>query len=155
MSVRSGGMILIAAVLLYACAPAPQVEAPATSASTPPAATAPPAVGSLPCAEVDRSQGLSVAYPVRSLYQSGAVLPGMEGLACLDALSAWLQGTAPGRWQVTVGAEAGTGFEPLVLAGKRQELLQRYFLRKGIDISGWTWQPEANGERQLQLTRLP
>lgn len=105
----------------------------------------------LPCAEVRQryvGDALKVVYTSPSIYRRGAVLPRMEGLACLDVLSDWLISGPRNTWKLSVGSETGTGFDSQALGKKRQELLQRYFLRKGIDTSGWKWQ---SGSRHHQL----
>jgi hypothetical protein len=110
----------------------------------------------LPCAEVRQryvGDALKVVYTSPSIYRRGAVLPKMEGLACLDVLADWLISRPRNTWKVSVGSEAGTGFDSQALGNKRQELLQRYFLRKGIDISGWKWQ-SGSRHHQLRLDEL-
>ncbi len=137
---------------LFACA-APQQ---AVETTEPPAAVVAPAVtiADLPCAEIRNAEALTITYTSESLYQSGAALPKMEGLACLEVLADWLQ-TVPDRaWQINVGGEEGYGFDPHKLAEKRQELLERFFQRKGIETSGWLWQTTPDQKRQLQFTDL-
>lgn len=110
----------------------------------------------LPCAEVRQryvGDALKVLYMSPSIFNNGAVLPKMEGLACLDVLSDWMISMPHINWKVSVGGEAGFGFESQVLGNKRQELLQRYFFRKGIDTSGWKWQ-SGSRHHQLRLDEL-
>ena len=110
----------------------------------------------LPCAEVRQryvGDALKVVYTSPSIYRRGAVLPKMEGLACLDVLADWLISRPRNTWKFSVGSEAGTGFDSQALGNKRQELLQKYFLRKGIDTSGWKWQ-SGSRHHQLRLDEL-
>ena len=110
----------------------------------------------LPCAEVRQryvGDALKVVYTSPSIYRRGAVLPKMEGLACLDVLADWLISRPRNKWKLSVGSETGTGFDSQALGDKRQELLQRYFLRKGIDTSGWKWQ-SGSRHHQLRLDEL-
>ena len=136
------GVTLLA---LCACAAQPQTSTPATSAK----------LANLPCAEMGReTETMTIRYPAETLYQNGAVLPKGTGLACLEALADGLSSVPLSRWQATVSAEGGYGFDPLQLAGKRQELLQRFFTRKGIEIKDWQWQTVADQGQQLQLVEL-
>jgi hypothetical protein len=137
---------------LFACAPPQQTVEPAEPS---PAVTTPTVrVTDLPCAEINNAETVTITYPSESLYKSGAALPKMEGLACLEVLADWLQ-TVPDRaWKINVGGEDGHGFDPQKLAEKRQELLQRFFQRKGIDTSEWQWQKVPAREIQLQFTGL-
>ena len=110
----------------------------------------------LPCAEVRQryvGDALKVVYTSPSIYRRGAVLPKMEGLACLDVLADWLISRPQNTWKLSVGSETGTGFDSQALGDKRQELLQRYFLRKGIDTSDWKWQ-SGSRHHQLRLDEL-
>jgi hypothetical protein len=110
----------------------------------------------LPCAEVRQryvGDALKMVYTSPSIYRRGAVLPRMEGLACLDVLADWLISRPRNTWKVSVGSEAGTEFDSQALGNKRQELLQKYFLRKGIDTSGWKWQ-SGSRHHQLRLDEL-
>lgn len=109
----------------------------------------------LDCAEIVQNDPLLLSYPAGSIYQSSAVLPKVEGMACLDKLSAWLMRIPQKRWQVVVKGEPDTAFEPQALANKRLELLQRFFLRKGLETSGWEWLATIGQDGQLQLTGLP
>ncbi|MDH3453499.1 MAG: hypothetical protein OEL80_00010 [Desulfuromonadales bacterium] len=111
-------------------------------------------VTDLPCAQVSSTDLVTLRYPGENLYRGGAALPKQEGLACLEVLSDWLKNVPQDRWQVTVSGEAGHGFEPLALAGKRQELLQRFFTRKGVAINNWEWLTVAGAGEQLQLLEL-
>jgi hypothetical protein len=97
----------------------------------------------------------TVRYPVETIYRKGAVLPKEEGLTCLTALADWMKMTSQGRWRVTVAGEPGYGFDPLELAGKRQELLQRFFARKWLDLKDWEWQTVAGQREQLKFKSLP
>lgn len=113
-------------------------------------------VHDLPCAEVGQryiGDALKLVYKSPSIYNKGSVLPKMEGLICLDVLADWLISAPQTSWKVSVGSETGTGFEPQSLTNKRQELLMRYFLRKGIDTSGWKWQ-SGSRHHQLRLDEL-
>ena len=110
----------------------------------------------LPCAEVRQryvGDALKVVYTSPSIYHKGAVLPKMEGLVCLDVLVDWLISRPRNTWKFSVGSETGTGFDSQALGNKRQELLQKYFLRKGIDTSGWKWQ-SGSRHHQLRLDEL-
>lgn len=109
------------------------------------------AVPALPCAEVAKTNGVTIRYPGESIYSNGAALPREEGLACLDALTDWLKNEPQSRWQVTLAGEEGLGFDPQALAGKRQELLQRFFTRKGVELQTEEWQTTAEQGVQLQL----
>ena len=138
--------------ILCACAGQPGATTPDT---LPTVAKAPPLqVANLTCAEVTSSGFIEIRYPTETIYRSGAALPKEEGLACLEVLSGWLKSTPQRRWQVTVSGEAGHGFDPLALAGKRQELLQRFFARKGVDMQDWQWQVVAGQGEQLQMLEL-
>lgn len=138
---------------LCACA-APQ-GGPSSPGDMAAAVKAPPVeAGELPCAVTASGTALSIGYPAESIYQGGAVLPKEEGLACLDGLTGWLKSRPQSRWQVTVFGEDGHGFEPLALAGKRQEMLQRLLTRKGIALEGWEWQTAAGQGDQLRLVEL-
>lgn len=140
---------------LCACAAQPG-PAPATLPATTPVVARTPAIqpANLPCATVDKTDVVTISYPAEAIYRSGAVLPKEEGLACLEVLSGWLKGLPQSRWQVTLSGEDGHGFEPLALAGKRQELLERFFLRKDIEVKAWEWQTAAGQAEQLQLREL-
>ena len=108
----------------------------------------------LPCAEINATEGLQISYPGESLYRSGAAFPTREGLTCLNALAGWLK-TSPGTQLLfTVSGEEGHEFDALALAAKRQELLQRYFKRQGINVDGWQWTTEKAAAVQLQITAV-
>ena len=96
-----------------------------------------------------------VRYPVESIYRGGAVLPKQEGLVCLEELANWLKSVPQNRWKVTVSGEEGHGFDPLELAAKRQELLQRFFARKGLEQKEWEWQTVVGQGEQLELRAQP
>lgn len=147
-------LLIIVFLLFPIFAPVPQQGGPSgvAFASSPPAFSA----HELPCAEVGQryiGDALKVVYKSPSIYNKGAVLPKMEGLACLDVLADWLISAPQTTWKVSVGSETGTGFESQALTNKRQELLKRYFLRKGIDTSGWKWQ-SGSRHHQLRLNEL-
>lgn len=108
-------------------------------------------VPALPCAEVVRAEGITIRYQGETLYRGGSVLPREEGLVCLEALTDWLKSVPQSRWQVTSSGEADFGFDPLALAGKRQELLQRFFARRGVESQTDGWQAVAGQGPQLQL----
>lgn len=135
---------------LYACAASPEPPAAAGRVPSVPVsrATQPP------CAEAVSVEDGTLRYPAESLYRSAAVLPHEAGLACLQGLANWLKSAPRGRWQVTVSGEEGYGFEPLELAGKRQQLLQRFFDRQGIDWQDWQWQTSVGVDEQLRLFLL-
>jgi hypothetical protein len=141
---------------LCACAAQQTDSSPATTSSTASSKekTAPIEVTNLPCAVVDSTESVTIRYPAESLYRGGAVLPKEEGLACLEMLTDWLKKAPQSKWQVTVSGEEGLGFEPVALSGKRQELLQRFFTRKGIEIQNWEWQSVAGQDVQLQLVEV-
>lgn len=105
----------------------------------------------LPCASVSTEETLQINYPEESLYRSGAVLPKQEGLACLDVLSEWLK-SQKNRMQIMVSGEEGYGVDPLALAEKRQQLLQQFFERKGVETKNLQWQALSEQGIQLQLT---
>ncbi len=111
-------------------------------------------VEKLPCAEVGGTDAVMISYPAEIIYRNGAVLPKETGLACLGTLADWLNGTSQSRWQVTVAGEDGHGFDPLELAGKRQELLQRFFFRKGLELTDWQWQTVSGQSEQLQFLEI-
>ncbi len=154
MNLRRWVLIIISSGLLSIFAPGQQKGLPsgAAFASNLPAFSA----QDLPCAEVRQryvGDALKVVYKSPSIYRRGAVLPKREGLACLDVLADWLISRPRNTWKLSVGSETGTGFDSQALGDKRQELLQRYFLRKGIDTSGWTWQ-SGSRHHQLRLDEL-
>ena len=108
-------------------------------------------VPALSCAEVVRTEGVTISYGAEKIYRGGSVLPRQEGLVCLEALTDWLKRVPQSRWQVTSAGEAELGFDPQALAGKRQELLQRFFARQGIESQIDAWQAIAGQGPQLQL----
>jgi hypothetical protein len=108
-------------------------------------------VPELPCAEIVKIDGVEIRYGGEQIYRGGSVLPREEGLGCLEALTDWLKSVPKSRWQVTSAGEAGVGFDPQALAGKRQELLQRFFARQGIESQADEWQVIAEQGPQLQL----
>ncbi len=137
---------------LCACAEQPGSVTPATVS---PVVKAPSVlIANLPCAEVNSVVPVTINYPAEAIYRNGAALPKEEGLACLEVLSDWLKNVPRSRWQVTVSGEDGHGFDPLALAGKRQELLQRFFDRKGLELKDWQWQTALGAGEQLQLLEL-
>lgn len=73
---------------------------------------------------------------------------------CLEVLADWLKSVPQSRWQVTVTGEDGFGFDPLALAGKRQELLRRFLARKGVTADGWQWQTSGGVGDQLLLVEI-
>jgi hypothetical protein len=137
---------------LCACAGQPV----STTSGAIPAATKTPAVqvAKLPCAEVNSTESITISYPTEAIYRNGAVLPKEEGLACLEVLSDWLKSVPQSRWQVTVSGEDGHGFDPLALAGKRQELLQRFFARQGLELKDWQWQTALGAGEQFRMLEL-
>ena len=154
MNLRRWVLIIISSGLLSIFAPGHQKGLPsgAAFASNLPAFSA----HDLPCAEVRQryvGDALKVVYTSPSIYHKGAVLPKMEGLTCLDVLVDWLISRPRNTWKLSVGSETGTGFDSQALGNKRQELLQKYFLRKGIDTSGWKWQ-SGSRHHQLRLDEL-
>ena len=154
MNLRRWVLIIISCGLLSIFAPGQQKGLPSgvAFASNLPAFSA----QDLPCAEVRQryvGDALKVVYTSPSIYRRGAVLPKMEGLACLDVLADWLISRPRNTWKLSVGSETGTGFDSQALGDKRLELLQRYFLRKGIDTSGWKWQ-SGSRHHQLRLDEL-
>jgi hypothetical protein len=138
-------------LLLSACA----AQQPGT---TSPGSTAPKAkpsavkVTDLPCAETSKAEALQVNYPAESLYRSGAALPTQNGLVCLQALSGWLKTVSDTPLLLSVSGEEGHEFAAKALATKRQELLQRYFERQGIDSEAWQWSTEKDSGFQLQIS---
>jgi hypothetical protein len=54
-----------------------------------------------------------------------------------------------------VAGEEGQGFDPLALAGKRQELLQRFFIRRGLEQKDWEWQTVVGQGEQLEFRAAP
>jgi hypothetical protein len=97
----------------------------------------------------------TVRFSAETIYRSGAVLPKEAGLTCLADLADWMKRTSQSRWRVTVAGEAGHGFDSLGLAGKRQELLQQFFARKGLELKDWEWQVIAGRREQLKFKSLP
>ena len=149
---------------LSCVAPQGSVTTPVTSTPEAPSTVAPevsPAVEKaptievpeLPCSEVVKIDGVTIRYGGENINHGGAVLPHKEGLACLDVLTGWLKGVPQSRWQVPLACEEGLGFDPQALAGKRQELLQRFFARKGVELQTEEWQ--ATAEKGAQLTLRP
>jgi hypothetical protein len=147
--------LLFAGIILTTtlCACAAQQTTMSTAADSSPQAAMRAAIKTteLPCSEVSNSEAVRVRYPGVTLYRGGSALPKAEGLACLEVLADWLKGVSYKQWQVTVSGEAGYGFDPLALAGKRQQLLQRFFTRKGVDLQKWQWQAVADEGTQLQF----
>lgn len=92
-----------------------------------------------------------IRYGGEKIYHGGSVLPSQEGLVCLEALTNWLKNVPQSRWQVTSAGEANVGFDPQALAAKRQELLQRFFARQGLESQAEEWQAIAEQGPQLQL----
>lgn len=137
---------------LCACA-APQGTATPT---TSPVIAKSPAVQitDLPCAEVSSTDPMTIRYPADNLYRMGAVLPKEAGLTCLETLADWLKSRPQNPWQITLSGEDGLGFDPLELAGKRQELLQRFFTRKGVEMKNWEWQTMVGQGEQMQMRQL-
>lgn len=142
-------LVILLLCALCACTASPDPPAAAGRVPAVPASRAP----QLPCAEGVSAEDGTLRYAAESLYLSAAVLPHEGGLACLQGLANWLKSAPRGRWQVTVSGEEGHGFEPLALAGKRQQLLQRFFDRQGIAWQDWQWQT-AVGDEQLRLLLL-
>ena len=136
--------------ILCACAAQQGVTTPPVVKKTPSIQ-----VTDLPCAEVNSTDSLTIHYPSENLYLSGAVLPKQEGLTCLEELANWLKSVPQNRWQVTVAGEEGQGFDPLALAAKRQELLQRFFARRGLEQKDWEWQTVVGQGEQLQFRVAP
>ncbi len=146
--------LIFAGILLASlCACAPQ-QGGITPAERPAVETPSIPLAKLPCAEIISTDAVTVRYPTEAIYRNGAVLPKTEGLACLQGLADWLKSLPQNRWQVTVAGEAGYGFDPLALAGKRQELLQRFFTRKGVRLEDWQWHVVAGQSEQLQLLQI-
>ena len=143
-------------VLSTLCACAAQQGVTTTPDTTPVVKKTPSIqVTDLPCAEVMSTGSLMIRYPSENIYRSGAVLPKQEGLACLEELANWLKSVPQSHWQVTVAGEEGQGFDPLALAAKRQELLQRFFARKGLEQKDWEWQTVVGQGEQLELRAQP
>lgn len=143
---------LASLTILCSCASQQATKTPAGSSTVP--STIKVQTEDLPCADINRDGPLQINYPQESLYRNGAALPKQEGLACLDVLSTWLKGQSQTRWQITVGGEAGYGFDPLALAGKRQELLQRFLERKGLDTQALQWRAIGDSGTQLQFVEV-
>jgi hypothetical protein len=97
---------------------------------------------------------LTIEFPALGLYRGGAVLPKEVGLVCLEKFADWLASRPNVRWQVTVSREAGYWFDPLALASKREELLKRFFSRRGFAVQDWQWLPVTRKVNQLQLVEL-
>lgn len=147
--------LLFAAITLSAlCGCAAQTGSPTPVTTSDAAKGLSMQIAELPCAVINSSDSVTIRYPAETLYRNGAALPKEEGLACLEVLSDWLKGVSQSRWQVTVSGEVDHGFEPLALAAKRQELLQRFFARKGLELKDWQWQTAAGQDDQLQLRDL-
>lgn len=138
-------------LILNACgAPQPGTTSPGTtSQQTKPSAIK---VADLPCADINTEASLQISYPGESLYRSGAALPSQEGLACLNSLSGWLKTVSGTPLLLSVSGEEGHEFDAEALAAKRQELLQRYFERQGIDTGAWQWSTEKGAGFQLQVS---
>jgi hypothetical protein len=143
-------------VLGTLCACAAQQGVTTTPDTTPAVKKTPSIQGTdLPCAESNRTDSLVIRYLSENIYRSGAVLPKQEGLACLEELTNWLKRVPQSRWQVTVAGEEGQGFNPLALAAKRQELLQRFFAHRGLEQKDWEWQTVVGQGEQLELRAAP
>ncbi len=136
-------------------APAPRTTQPPSPRTTPaPAAITARQPGDLPCAVVEAGVSPVIRYAADSLYRPAAVLPTETGLACLETLAVWLKAGSAERWQATVAGEDGHGFTPAALAEKRRELLERFFVRKGIAAQDWDWQTTAQPGAQLELRQV-
>lgn len=147
--------ITIFLAFFCACAPLPQAKGSSEELDE----TNIPAfaIAELPCADVrERYIGdkRKVFYTSQSIYWRGAVLPKKEGLACLDVFAEWLKSSPKNAWRVSVGGEPVNNVDPQALADKRLELLQRYFLRKGIDTAEWEWQSVSRPKVQLRLDEI-
>lgn len=125
--------LLFLPLALLACVPPP---------APPPPPVAPPDTGAalrrelaaLPGAVVGEAEPLTVSYPGETLFAAGSVLPLPGGTAVLDPLAAVLAAHPELNWRGTVRARTEVSPEyDAALAGKRLELLQRYFRNKGID----------------------
>lgn len=143
---------------LSACAPPPGTPlTPATVATKtgPAGASATPVLpkrlSERPCALVEAGPPLVIRYAADSLYRPAAVLPTEAGLSCLEDLAVWLKSVAGDQWQATVSAEEGYGFAPQALAEKRRELLERFFVRRGLAAQSWAWQIGSEPGAQLEL----
>jgi hypothetical protein len=142
-------------VLSLLCACAAQKGVTTTPTDAPVVKTPSLQVTDMPCAEINSTGSLLIRYQSENIYRSGAVLPKQEGLACLEELASWLKSVPQSRWQVTVAGEERQGFDPLALAGKRQELLQQFFARKGLEQKDWEWQTVVGQGEQLELKAQP
>lgn len=142
---------------LSACAPpsgTPLVPATvATKAGASATPVLPKRLSELPCALVEAGPPLVIRYAADSLYRPAAVLPTETGLSCLEALAVWLKSAAGDPWQATVSGEEGYEFAPQALAEKRRELLERFFVRRGIAAQDWSWQTGSEPGVQLALRR--
>ena len=151
--------VICCCLFTLSCASSP---VPFKTSANGPGSSAAVTVPFLPCAETSMrytTDAITILYPPPSLFSPGAVIPEIEGLNCLDVFVEWLRGQPPTPWRIAVGGDRGTSFDPQTLAEKRQELLQRYFLRKGVDTSDWTWTAVSwpiNGRAvQLKLKNQP
>ena len=155
MNFRRWVLFTIFFCLFSASFPSARAAGPSEVAASDPPTIAAPA---LPCAEVKKrfvTDAVTVLYTSQNIYRNGAALPKLEGMTCLEVLVDWLKSVPQVAWQITVGGVNSSSIDPQALANKRQELLQRYFYRQGIDTSSWSWQAVAwrvNGkEVELQL----
>jgi len=157
-SLLGAGLLLIN---LSACAPpsdTPPTPVTAATKANPAvvsAKTVLPAkrLSELPCALVESGPPQVIHYAAGSLYPPTAVLPSEAGLSCLEALAGWLKSGSGERWQVTVSGEEGSVFAAQALAEKRRELLERFFVRRGLAVQSWDWQYRTEPGAQLELRR--
>lgn len=137
-------------LLVSACA-APPSSGPVKVAPSATEATGPEGLEQLPGLEVQRDP-LILRYPEQRLYVPGAALPSQEGLAALQALAKWLSTNPEQGWTLRLWNRDGeTAENRLALAAKRQELLQRFFRRQGVETDDWSWESLAGSGADLEL----
>lgn len=119
-------------------------------------------VPNLPCVEVTKryqTDAVTLVYIAETLYDQSAILPTQQGLDCLNKLAGWLKTLPHISWQVSVGGEPVAPFSPMAVAEKRKDLLLKFFQRKGLAMTDWSWQAitwRVNGQQiQLRLKSLP
>lgn len=146
-------LFLLLLLTLASCAP--PSRPPATPAAVDPAALRQQLL-ELPGASINPEKELTVFYPGESLFAEGAALPLPGGTAVLDPLAALLAANPGVRVEGTVRAHKGiSAAYDEALARKREELLERFFLNRGVAGDRLSLRAEAGEGPPLELTLSP